>query len=364
MGNVSLYIILFYVVNLYSNQPADSTGELALVEIVSSGADGYEPNDNNYHVGFLYAKTIETKGKYLPKEFKLAFRYARSSKAEVTPWNNIPKYRSSSDLRIFGGEWIISKFIKKGDSWEIISSEKLFDLCRPEDMPPERLKQVQAYFSTPLIRVWIPENDVLKDTLDKTKWRMTVEQFKEAFKNYSLVEEKWNLSRQSGSFRKTIVVTRPNTELLFTFSGVVDINSPEHLPLSSCLISYEIKHPLKSNPDPRGLTGPSQSMHYKYLKKLHDDCISRFKNEGIKYNHEDGVFDDYKTYERIISETVGTIQFLYWSNISQVGITAKAPQKLIEEDLKKERVSALQATKDWPIPIDYDDYIRLRRNLP
>jgi len=54
----------------------------------------------------------------------------------------------------------------------------------------------------------------------------------------------------------------------------------------------------------------------------------------------------YMFWERIVSDTAGTITFVYWSNTSDEGISAEAPQKLIAEDLRKERESAAQATKD------------------
>jgi len=368
---ISLYLCVFWVkqnqkVNSSISEKNDleeyvpsSTEELALVEIESWGRSGRETG-TDYHIGILHARSIETKGDNLPEKFDLSFRYARSSKIINTPWNNIPR-RNSDDLRIRSGEWIVGKFVKTGDVWEVVSGEDLFDLSRPEDMDTERLKKVQEYFSTPLVRVWIPEKDVLKDTLDKTKWRMTVGEFKQAFKNISFVEKEWSLSRSSASFRKKIVVEYPNTEIVFEFSGVVDVNSTPHVPLSSSLISFEIKHPVEPHPE-MSFTRPPQSMHYLYVKNMHDTYVSRLDKKGIKYENEEWtVFSEYIASERVASEEEGIITFTYWSNITQEGVTARAPEKLIAEDLKKERIAAFKATEDWPISICGND-IMLREN--
>jgi hypothetical protein len=326
----------------------DPKGEVALVEIVDWGVYTFKHGDT-HHVGFLHAKTIEAKGESLPSQFRLSFTRAISEKSDPTPWNNLPA-RSDGRLELHEGEWIIGRFIQKGNTWEVIPGDELFALSRPEDMSPERLQRVQAYFSTPLIRIWIPGNDVLEDVLNRVRWRMSEAEFKQAFANASLVEDKWILQK-APSFRKTMVIKQPNTEILFEFSGVVDNKSPNVVPASSSLVSFQIKHPLKNHPGTPYLR-PPESMHYKYVKKLHDACIERFKKEAIEYKHENsGSGGEYMIWEKIVSDTAGTITFVYWSDTSHEGVTAMAPHKLIAEDLQKEKSSAAQATKDWPFYI-------------
>ncbi len=353
-------IVAICAADAHTEEPQTRRGELALVEIVSWGAHSFESGDE---VGYLHARTIETNGQSLPSQFRLSFKRALSSKSDPTPWSNLPA-GSDGRLGIHNGEWIIGRFTQTGDSWEVISGEKDFDLSRPEDMTSERLERVQAQFSTLLIRVWVPENDLLADTFDRVQWRMSEAEFKRAFAKDSLIEGKWSLSRRS--FRKTMVVRQPNTEILFEFSGVVDNKSTDVVPLSSSLVSFQVKHPLKPHPE-TSFRRPPQSIHYRYLKKLHDACVLRFENSGTKYEHEGmshgGTGNGYMLWERIVCDTAGTMTFIYWSNTSDEGIIAQAPQRLIAEDLRKERYSAAQATKDWPIPDCGNDFLP-RMELP
>jgi len=188
-----------------ADEPRNRVGELALIEIVSWGASTFEPGDA-YHTGFLHAKTVETKGNMLPSQFKLSFKRSVSSEAAATPWNNLPA-GSTGRLRIHNGDWIVGRFIQLGERWRVVPGGKEFTLSRPEDMPDERLQLVQAYFTTPLVRVWIPTDDVLADTLDRIRWGMTETEFIRAFTDASIAKGEWQLTRHS--FRKTIVVRHP-----------------------------------------------------------------------------------------------------------------------------------------------------------
>ncbi len=346
--------------SVFAKEPEIGQGELALVEIVSWGGSRCEPGDT-YHIGYLHAKTIETKSKVLPSKFKLAFKRKLRGTEGSTPWNNLGSDKGGR-LRIDTTEWIVGVFIQSGDVWEVLDGDKNFALSRPEDMTEERLKLVQKSFKTPLIRVWVPTVDVLAEVLDRIQWRMSEEDFKQRFAKATIVEKPWRLSRRS--FRKTIVIKHPNTDILFEFSGVVDgvvnYNSKDVVPVSSSLVSFRIKHPLKDHPG-NGFRRPPQGMHYKYIKALHDACISRFDQKEPGYRHKE-MFDSggsrrrrYLFWEQITSETAGTLTFVYWSNTSDTEVTAKAPKALIAEDIEKERASAAEATKCWPITICGND---------
>jgi len=105
---------------------------------------------------------------------------------------------------------------------------------------------------------------------------------------------------------------------------------------------------------------PPRNIHCRYLKRLHDACISRFDERGVKYKHEhlflSGVGFGYLFWERIISDSAGTITFEYFSQTAQRRVSAKAPDTVVAEHITKERVSAARATEDWPIPICGNDF--------
>ena len=362
MKAICLFVLVLIGVctaSVFAKEPEVGQGELALVEIVSWSGSRCEPGDS-YHIGFLRAKTIETKSKVLPSKFKLAFKRKLRGTEGSTPWNNLGSNKSGR-LRIDTTEWLVGVFIQSGDVWEVLDGDKNFALARPEDMSDKRLKLVQKSFKTPLIRVWIPAVDVLAEALDRIQWRMSEEDFKQRFAKATIVEKPWNLSR--GSFRKTIVIKHPNTDILFEFSGVVDgvveYNSKDVVPVSSSLVSFRIKHPLKDRPG-NCLLRPPQSMHHKYLKKLRDDCILRFDQKEPGYRHKEWWVDTggsrrYIAGERTTSDTAGTLMFMYWSNTSDTGVTAWAPEALIAEDIAKERATSLKATMGWPIGVCGND---------
>jgi hypothetical protein len=179
---------------------------------------------------------------------------------------------------------------------------------------------------------------------------MSVEEFREAFRSSVHVEKDWSLARES--FRKQITVDYTNTQAVFEFSGVIDEAATNVVALSSSLVSFQIIHPVKSSPD-TAFRSPPRSIHYQYLKRLHDAYRAGLGTMGVKYQHEEMFHSGYGYlfWERIVSAKDGVITFTYWSNTSQEGISANAPAGLVAEDLRKERRAAAVKTWDWPIPI-------------
>jgi hypothetical protein len=324
-----------------------SAGELALVEIVSWGPDTCEAG-RVYHTGFLYAQTIESKGNSLPARFKLSFKRKLSGGEGSTPWNALPE-RAGGMLGIHTSEWLVGYFTKVDDVWTVLPGGELLDLARPEDLSPERLRLVQAKFTTPLIRVWVPETDVLADVMKRIKWRMPVAEFRKAFQDTKVSDDKWSLDR--GSFRNRLSVTYANTKTAFEFSGVVDQNGKEDVPVSSSLIGFSIHHPVKPRPD-CPFTRPPNNPHYQYIRRLHDQYARGLRHRGMKFEGEQcfGASQGYMVWERCSSRDDGTLTFVYWSLTQDEGITAEAPKELIAADLAREREAAMMKTRFWPIP--------------
>jgi len=342
------------VESFFADKPIVSEGELALIEMGGIGSRNCERNEK-YNTGYVFAKTIETRGNALPSSFKIFFKHKTGSIGHgLTPWNNLPDYRGC--LNGNQKQWIVGVFVQKGDVWEVLSGQKEFDLSRPEDMTEGRLKFVQSHFKTPLIQIWSPRIDVLEHILKRTKWGMSELVFMRAFVDVSPISRGWWLDGES--FRNIYTVKYPNTKVEFVFSGVVD-ESKEILrtttnivPVSSSLISFKIQHPQRLAP------GYTQKIVYdpSYLKNLHDAYLLRLTRKKTKFKQEQEYIYRNLKWEKVTSRASGTIFFRYWSlSTWEKGITAKAPPALIARDLRKERIAARQATRDW-IPIEYHDY--------
>jgi hypothetical protein len=192
---------------------------------------------------------------------------------------------------------------------------------------------------------WVPGFDVLSEVLRRATWRMSEEEFKRAFEGAALDQRPWQL--EPGSFRRTIVVRYPNTEAVFEFSGVVDEKSKVHVAVSSSLVGFSIKHPLKEHPD-TPFRRPPASVHYAYLKGLHDAYLKALIESEKTHSRTTGQGQEYVSWEEYTSD-FGTVAFVFWSSTSREGVFATPPAELIEADLEKERKAALQKTKDWPV---------------
>lgn len=196
---------------------------------------------------------------------------------------------------------------------------------------------------------WVPDTDLLSEILERVEWRMSVDQFKTAFEGLEFTEQQWRLNR--GSFRKNIDVPYPNTEVVFEFSGVVDTDIEEIAPVSSVLIGFTIKHPIKSHPVSYNVR-PPKSPHYIFIKELHDRYLKSL--EGEKYDRK-----TYNVREYVAGEEYrckfGHIAFTYWTNIGTQGVVGKAPPELVADDLAHERKAALHKTRNWPIEICGND---------
>jgi hypothetical protein len=330
--------------------PVTAPSELALIEIFSWGASKCEPTDE-YHTGFLIAKTVESTGDKLPSEFKIRFRRKLLGGPGSTVWNRLPS-RSGGELKILNGEWLIGYFRKDGDMWVARPNGELVELARPEDLSNEQLRILQAKFETPFIRVWFPEKDILEDIMSRIKWRMSVAELREAFEGCELSEDKWQLGRSA--FRNKLYLAYPNTRVVFEFSGVVDTAKEGRVPVTSSLVAFSIEHPMKERPD-TGSRRPPQSVHYQYIKKLHDRYLARLEKNDVDYEHEEmfhsGTGYGYMFWEKCSSKTDGPVTFVYWTIPGHTGVLARAPTNLIAEDLKREGDAARIKTQNWPIGV-------------
>src|SRR5262245_15263045 len=158
---------------------------------------------------------------------------------------------------------------------------------------------------------WIPDSDVLDLIWTRMRWRMSVEEFREMFREAELEELDWSLAR--GSFRKKITLHYPNTRAVFEFSGVVDNASTNVVAVSSSLVSFQIIHPVKQASEIHNKSW-RQSIHYQYLKRLHDAFRARLDAVGTQYRHEEMVLSDYFMWQLITSEVDGKFAFTYWNN--------------------------------------------------
>jgi hypothetical protein len=318
--------------------------ELALIEIVSWGNSDDKAGGRD-EMGFLHARRIESTGIQLPAEFEIEFQRKSSSKVEPSPWDALPS-RDRGSLALDNGEWLIGYFRKSGKRWAACPSQGVVSLARPEDLTPDQLRVIQSNFKTTLLRVWIPDKDIFAEIMSRITWAMPVETFRFRFQRKSLNEEKWQLERNS--FRKKITIEYPNTLAIFEFSGVVDTQNKEETPVSSALIKFSIKHPLKERPD-TGMMTPPQSIHFQYVKKLHDKYIKRLQEQKVEYKHEDMLHSGYGYlfWEKCVSSQ-GTVSFVYWANTSDTGVFAYAPEAIVSEHIKREQEAAQTKTRDWP----------------
>ena len=111
---------------------------------------------------------------------------------------------------------------------------------------------------------------------------------------------------------------------------------------------------MKKRPD-TAFRSPPQSLHYQYIKKLHDRYLARLKKNGVDYQHEEmfhsGRGYGYTFWEKCSSNTKGQLTFVYWTIPGHTGVFARAPTSLIAEDLKREEDAARIKTRNWPIGV-------------
>ncbi len=191
---------------------------------------------------------------------------------------------------------------------------------------------------------YVPKRDVLEDVLARAKWRMPVADLRRAFKGLPLTADKWLLGRRS--FRNEVTLTLHNTKAVFEFSGTVaPVGKPDEA-ASSSLVAFTIVHPVKPHPRTH-LVRPPEGVHHQYLQKLHARYAAALKKRGVAFEADgrDGL--GYRLWDRCTSAE-GTFTFVYWSNTSGEGVFASAPEKLVADDVERERSSARERTKDWP----------------
>jgi hypothetical protein len=176
---------------------------------------------------------------------------------------------------------------------------------------------------------------------------MSVTELRKAFKGSTVSEDRWVLERSS--FRNKVAVAFPNTRVVFEFSGVVDEHQKGAVPASSSLVAFAVIHPVKASPE-TPFRRPPDSVHYRYLKRLHDQYEAALRKRNVKHeaqahNHP-GL--GYLLWEKCSSGRDGALTFVYWSSTSLEGVFALAPEALVGDDIECERKAARIKTRAWP----------------